>query len=424
MMGTRATDYKESSCHRKYRVLQLEFTESMRAILHPWRAENPHAQRVPRSIRRQINHAVREDNRRQILEYERARLDIEAAVRAHQHNVLIGHRPRVAETPDIWFTRQQQLAQERLAIEQRINAEIRLSQEDRGQAVTALSVAHHAPSVHLLPVYTPQQPSGLHALRARVQAGLSRLRLGLAGEREQRRLEQWEQVHRDRAEQAQRLPDPATTAVTTANSLGLGDFGVWASRDTHEQREERLAQLETTAVDRDARLSALEDVIAALRQDNGRLHQENDRLSRRAANLAEERDHLADRLAVTSGQPDTTDAPFEPTDEHARAVHEAATDVMNPAAGAGKTALAQSSSGTNTETASAATDTPTAGESITTGTESDNRPQPSDVTAANLIATAHPSAGAPQAARPADIAAADRQRANAAVSTADDGLAV
>jgi len=272
------------------------FSESVRAIAEAWRIENPQARSVPRSVRQQINLAVRDDNRRQVVDYERARLDIETAVREHQHNMLVGYRPRITETPETWFARQQQLGQQRLAIEQRINAEGRLSVQDRGQAVTALSVAHHAPSVPTLPVFTPQPASGLQALRARVQAGLSRLRTGLVGEGERRRLEQWEQVHHDRAEQAQRLPRrEAADAVNTAHALGLGDYGVWVSRDTHAHREERLAQLETTASDREARLSALEDVVAALRA-------ENERVNQTVTALTAERDQLAGQLNSGDGQ--------------------------------------------------------------------------------------------------------------------------
>ncbi|MBF6064698.1 hypothetical protein IU500_24685 [Nocardia terpenica] len=272
------------------------FAESIRAIVDGWRIENPHARSVPRSVRKQINLAVREDNRRQLLDYQRARLDIESAVRDHQHNVLVGYRPRVSETYEMWFARQQQLGQERLAIEQRINADPRLSVEDRGQAVTALSVAHHAPSVPMLPVFTPQPARGLQALRARVQAGLSRLRVGLAGDSERRRLEQWEQVHRAQAEQAQRLPNrEAATAVKTAQSLGLGDHGVWISRDTNEHREARVAQLETAAADSAARLSALEAVVAALRT-------ENERVNQAAAAVTAERDQLAAQLNTAGGQ--------------------------------------------------------------------------------------------------------------------------
>ncbi len=280
------------------------FRESLHAIVDRWRMQNPRGRSIPRSVRKEINVAVREDNRRQTLDYQRARLDIEAAVRDHQHNMLVGYRPRVTDTPETWFIRQQQLAHQRLAVEQRINAESHLSVEDRGQAVTALSVAHHAPSVPTLPVFTPQPASGLQALRARVQARLSRFRVGLTGDREQRRLEQWEQVHRDRAEQAERLPGRAgADAVSTAHAVGLGDFGVWVSRDTYEQRDERLAQLETSTADQAARVSALEDIAAGLRADNERLNQS-------AAVLTTERDQLAAQLDAIGepgpGENDTT----------------------------------------------------------------------------------------------------------------------
>lgn len=225
----------------------IEFAELIYSIIDTWRSRDPAARDMPNEVRRQINLAVREDNRRQSVEYQRTRTNIEAAVRDHQHNMLVGYRPRVAESYDTWFTRQQQLGKQRLAIEQAINAEPRLTTEDRGQAVVALSVAHHAPSTPALPVFTPHPPTGLQALRARVQAKLAQLRAGLVSDKERRRVETWEQVHRERREQAQRLAGPEAASVLDASrALGLYDDGVWLSRDTHTHQQTQLGDLETT----------------------------------------------------------------------------------------------------------------------------------------------------------------------------------
>ncbi|KZM75488.1 hypothetical protein AWN90_19095 [Nocardia terpenica] len=202
---------------------------------------------MPDDVRRQINLAVREDNRRKAVEYQSARTKIEAAVRDHQHNMLVGYRPRCAETHDTWFTRQQQLGKQRLAIEQAINAEPRLTTEDRGQAVAALSVAHHAPSTPALPVFTPHPPTGLQALRARVQAKLAQWRAGQLSDKQRRMAEAWEQVHRERREQAQRLAGPeAAETLDLSRALGLHDHGVWLSRDTHTQQQAQIGELEAT----------------------------------------------------------------------------------------------------------------------------------------------------------------------------------
>ncbi|NUS42343.1 MAG: hypothetical protein HOQ24_01405 [Mycobacteriaceae bacterium] len=259
-----------------------EFTELVYSIIETWRAENPGAQGLPGDVRRQINRAVREDNRRNALEYQRVRTDIEAAVHDHQHNMLVGYRPRVAETYESWFARQQQLAKQRLAIEQRINAEPRLTVEDRGQAVTALSVAHHAPSTPALPVFTPRPPTGLRALRARVQAKLAQFRAGMVSDRDRRKLEAWAQVHHERREQARLLVGPdAAGALDVSHALGLHDHGVWISRDLHEQQAARMTEFERASADRETRLAELETAVAELRADNKRL-------ATHAADLAEQ----------------------------------------------------------------------------------------------------------------------------------------
>ncbi|KZM71632.1 hypothetical protein [Nocardia terpenica] len=384
-------------------------TESILAIIQRWRQESPQAHSVPRGVRKEISLAIREDQRRQFLDYQRARLDIEAAVREHQHTMLVGYRPRSVDTPETWFARQQQLERDRLAIEQRINAEPRLSAEDRGQAVTSLSVAHHAPSVPMLPVFTPLPARGLPALRARLHASLSRLRVGLAGDRERRRLEQWEQLHRERAEQAPQRPDrEAAHAVNTAHALGLGDNPVWMSRDTHEQREARVTQLETQAADHYARLSALENIAAALRE-------ENDRLNRQVAQAP----------SVSTESSAQSDA----TQEQRRAVAQTVSDpaaVVNSSAGAGKAGVGSSDEANSSAPESISTADASQGGNSANGRSAPEAPHASaaETTTANLINTAHPNIGAAQPQQPATPTPATTGQHATAAPSADQELGV
>jgi len=377
--------------------------QSILAIIQRWYTDNPESRTISRGVRKEISIAVREERQRQFQDYQRTRGDIESTVREHQHNMLVGYRPRVAETPDSWFARQQHLERERLAIEQRITTETRLSAEDRGQAVTALSVAHHAPSVPTLPVFTPQAPTGLHALRARLQARLAQVRAGLVPDKVRRSLAAWEQLHNERQEQAQRLTgrDAAARALDTAQSLGLNDHGVWVSRDTYNQQINRIADLESTV----QHLRADNDMIARAAQDwAARLHDETRPVST-PAEPAPQSEPAQDPRPDTDPGSDESSAP------------------PNTVAGAGKPLSEPAGVNDATQTGSAAIDMPQDSESATVGSESVvGQGERVDTTTANLINAAHPNVSAPQPKQATVPTTTDGSQYASAAPSVSDGL--
>jgi hypothetical protein len=225
-----------------------QFSDIVKQIVATWHAENPDDVVVPRSVRRQLSLAVREDRRRQQREYQDVRASVQAAILGHQHDMEHGYRPRIEDDLEIWFTRQQQLARNRIEIERLVHDAPLLTQEDRGQAAAALAVAHNAPSVPIQVFYqTP--PTGMHALRARVQDRLSSMRAWTA-EHDWWRYEQWQRAFADPLRQAQHIGGVvAANAVRVATGVGL-------------RIEDHLR-----AAGADARIAELERTVAALRAD-------------------------------------------------------------------------------------------------------------------------------------------------------------
>ncbi|MGW1743755.1 hypothetical protein ACWCPQ_33725, partial [Nocardia sp. NPDC001965] len=167
-------------------------------IIGTWRAKNPKAVRVPRSVRREINLALREERRREREAIKRLRAEITSAIKVHREEVFGGHQVRVGEEMSDWFGRQQALAAQRNQLERYIQVTPGLMKTERGSAVRSLRAAHFRPTIK--PPAAFGAKAGVDALRARVEGGLSRLRLGLAEKSEQARLAGWEAMRRARDE--------------------------------------------------------------------------------------------------------------------------------------------------------------------------------------------------------------------------------
>ncbi|MBF6163069.1 hypothetical protein [Nocardia cyriacigeorgica] len=165
------------------------------------RAKGSKAPRLSRSERKkmaaEVNQIMREERRWEEEEARRLREGLTQAISAHQQQVLDGFQPRVDESMQTWFTRQQSLAHQRHELERYIQMAPGLSMTERGTAVGSLRAAHFMPATKA-PAPFPKA-KGTAALKARVEAGLSRLRTGVATAREKLPLERWEQRRQEQA---------------------------------------------------------------------------------------------------------------------------------------------------------------------------------------------------------------------------------
>ena len=131
-------------------------------------------------------------------------------------------------------------------IERNIQEAPTLTAIERGHAAAALMSAHHAPHQQLRKVWGSRQASGVAALKARVQDGLSRLRTGLASPDEKRHLEHWRRLQADRAAHRTReLRAPDWAQVVRE----LHPENIWAThyakQFAREERANREAQRAT-----------------------------------------------------------------------------------------------------------------------------------------------------------------------------------
>ncbi|MEV5652919.1 hypothetical protein AB0L57_32110 [Nocardia sp. NPDC052254] len=186
-------------------------------VLTSWRTMNPSAIRVPRSVRREINALVKADAHQTKFAHSQERRRLTAGLVEYRWRLLNEQQIRAWDTPDAWFDRQRDLDVARQRIETRIYASQHLTAIERGQAVTSLATVHAYPRDPVRPVFRPTY--GLETLRARARDGLTRLRAGLAGPTERRQLQQWEQLHRQRAvwaaqQRAYQAPFPVTPVPT------------------------------------------------------------------------------------------------------------------------------------------------------------------------------------------------------------------
>ncbi|KZM73292.1 hypothetical protein [Nocardia terpenica] len=169
-------------------------------VISTWRAANPTARRVPRSVRREINHLIKADNQEREFAHAQERARIERQVIEYRSNLLRDREIRSWDTQATWFERQRQLAVRHEQLRGSIYTTGHLTAIERGRADRALAIAHTHPHIPVKAVFG--KPRGLEALKARLHDGFTRLRAGLAGPAEQRRLRQWQQLHHERAAQA------------------------------------------------------------------------------------------------------------------------------------------------------------------------------------------------------------------------------
>ncbi|WP_433600741.1 hypothetical protein ACQPXH_02590 [Nocardia sp. CA-135953] len=175
-------------------------TRRVNQVIASWRVMHPRATRVPRSVRREINALIKSDAADRKFAHAQERRRMTAHIREYRWRLVNERQIREWDTPKTWFDRQRELDAARTRIETGIYATRHLTATERGQAMTALATVRAYPSDHVRPVFRPAR--GLDALRARTRDGITRLRAGIAAPAEQRRFQQWEQLHRECAAQA------------------------------------------------------------------------------------------------------------------------------------------------------------------------------------------------------------------------------
>ncbi|MBF6137783.1 hypothetical protein IU501_32960 [Nocardia otitidiscaviarum] len=152
------------------------------ATIAAWRAENPTAKDVPRSVRREISRAVRTDTRAHQLDASITRAQVQLEILHHQ-KALVALGPKPDSTPEdnaaytAWARKHAVLSDAALALERRIHELPHLSATERGQAVRALERAHTVPSSE---VQVKWAASGMESLKARVAEKVSAVRMGVA----------------------------------------------------------------------------------------------------------------------------------------------------------------------------------------------------------------------------------------------------
>ncbi|WP_280460885.1 hypothetical protein [Nocardia carnea] len=212
-------------------------------IIGAWRAKNPKAVRVPRSVRREINQALREERRREREAIKRLRTEVSSAIGVHREEVFQGQQVRVGEEMDTWFGRQQQLATQRHQLERFIQVVPGLSMTERGTAVKSLRSAHFRPATKPPAAFGPR--AGVDALRARVEARLSRLRTGLVENSERARLAGWEAMRRARAEVRE-----VADIMRGDNRFGpAAQTAGWVATEQQHERDDEQELLVFTAVE-------------------------------------------------------------------------------------------------------------------------------------------------------------------------------
>ncbi|MGW0245524.1 hypothetical protein ACWDYH_02680 [Nocardia goodfellowii] len=170
-------------------------------LISAWRTKNPTATRVPRSIRREINQAIRADAKEQQFAHALERARMQRAVIEYRWRRVQDSPVHAWDTQETWFERRRELAVAHDRLRTSIYNTAHLTAVERGQVSQAIDGIHadrHAPIKDIF-----GKPNGLTTLRAKLADGITRLRAGLAGPAEQRRLQQWNDLHAERAAQAQ-----------------------------------------------------------------------------------------------------------------------------------------------------------------------------------------------------------------------------
>ncbi|MFD6401227.1 hypothetical protein [Nocardia sp. NPDC060249] len=204
---------------------------------------------------RPIDRSTLRQQQRQAAAESRAELE---NIRRAITSAVQQHHQHVRTYPDITdLARVRGLLRQMTAIERRINATTTLSETERGRAISALRNAHYAPHKPLGPIFQSEakwrelykDKLGYHNLKARAEAFLSRVRLGMLSPSDLRRLQRWEQLHQERAEQ--RASRPVASRAPALDNPFAGkpwnraeavQFGPAQSRD---QLREWFAELPT-----------------------------------------------------------------------------------------------------------------------------------------------------------------------------------
>ncbi|WP_280266691.1 hypothetical protein [Nocardia wallacei] len=214
-------------------------------VISAWRRSNPTAKRVPRNVRREINHLIRSDNRAREFMHAQERSHIERRVIEYRWNLLRDREVRAWDTQSTWFERQRQLAIEHQHLRASLYSAPHLTATERGRAERVLTAAHHNPRIPVGRVF--RTGPGLDALKARVRDGFTRLRAGwTTNPTEQRRMQQWQQLHRERAERAPYGLDRSTLGRTVdVDQFGTGG---WVQQAEGEPYAYRLDAQEEAAL--------------------------------------------------------------------------------------------------------------------------------------------------------------------------------
>jgi hypothetical protein len=245
-----------------------------------------------RQMKGAVSRALRDERRREQTEAAELRTQLTDDIHTHHTRVWQGYRPREGEQMSDWFERQQELERQLYELEMQVGM-ADLSDTERGQAVTAVRRAHY------LPMYkTPQEifvpTSGTRALWERMQAGLSRLRVGRARDGERYQLQSWENTQQRKARPAFRagerevgLEQERRRQRVVADQQGL-------TRDYREDYTRQHAEFETlsnVSVDREytpQQIFAVQDLRSA------ELHRQAEKQS----GVSTDPDHRAWRAVV------------------------------------------------------------------------------------------------------------------------------
>ncbi|WP_280232283.1 hypothetical protein [Nocardia cyriacigeorgica] len=168
---------------------------SAAAVVAAWQARNPGAKKMPRKVATEARMAFKRDQKaalqafredmkateaRRLRERELVRGEIERQIRMHRGG-SISVRRHPASTPEKWVEQQWRLARDREQIEQTIAGAPHLSEAERGQAVMALTTAHYTddPKAKIRPVWSKNPSTGISAVKERLAARMSRVKLGM-----------------------------------------------------------------------------------------------------------------------------------------------------------------------------------------------------------------------------------------------------
>lgn len=201
-------------------------------IIAQWRTENPTAHQIPRTVRKELSRAVREDSQLQRMDTEIARSQIGLEILHHQRDMAAASRRAPGQGEAEWAATQQRLAASAEALERHIHSVHGLNAEDRGSAVAALRRAHRDPSptaphrVEWAPV------AGRPSLAARVVERISAIRLGFAVATRGVKSPMFVAAQ---AEATQRTAEPAAQSgtpdwLTPAQSAAVADLTAAAQR--------------------------------------------------------------------------------------------------------------------------------------------------------------------------------------------------